>query len=60
MYGFIDSSDWYMGLLFHWKPYFGGLQELIWVTLGSILQGLGGILEKFEAAGSHGGDLGRS
>ena len=42
------------------KPPFGGLWEVIWVTLGSILQGLGDMLESFGAAGGHDGDLGGS
>ena len=60
MYRFIDSKDWYIGLLFHWKSYFGGPQDVIWTTLGSISQALEAFVELFEAAGSHGGDLGRS
>ncbi len=42
------------------KPQFWGLWDVIWATLGSILQGLGDMLEWFGAAGGHDGNLGGS
>ncbi len=47
-----------MELVFHWKTSIWGSLGGDLVTSGSILQGLGDMLESFGAAGGHDGDSG--